>query len=500
MVRLEDQRILRDPNPPPPVVIRAATPTLPAVVAPPPPSDLLRAARRCRGARAPARRAGARPRRPARGGGAARQGAWRRRAGSAADGGVRARADRLAGRPSGAVAGADRHRRRGSGPCRRGSRPDWRQDRRARPSATMVRRHVEAGALSGVQPDDLDVIRWRRPSRRCGSASSPWPASASYEPIAAAVLGADGQPVSRWWPIAYALQRVGDPRAAPALLALLSTPGRYTASFAVRGLAAAKATQSRGVRCASWWSSRAMPASMIQAIRALAALGDRRVAAARHARRQRRPGSIRPSALEAMTALAALADARTRGHPRGARGRCGPGGARAGDARAGARGRRHLHRDAFGARCRPRLDGARGAGRRSGHAAREPGLRAPRGDGRRQRPARRPGRARGARGIESAGRGRPDSRAAHEPRLRGPFRRGAGAGAAQGHRGRARFARGLHGRRRRIRPTWRARRVLAALAQLDPAGTRPLLDDALKDKDWARARARRGPAEGAERH
>ena len=42
MMRLEDQRILRDPNPPPPVVLVPATRTQPAIVAPPPPSDLIR--------------------------------------------------------------------------------------------------------------------------------------------------------------------------------------------------------------------------------------------------------------------------------------------------------------------------------------------------------------------------------------------------------------------------------------------------------------------------
>ncbi|MGH9347174.1 MAG: hypothetical protein ACRD26_07890, partial [Vicinamibacterales bacterium] len=41
MIRLEDRRILRDPNPPPPVVLRPATGRRPAVVAPPAPSDLL---------------------------------------------------------------------------------------------------------------------------------------------------------------------------------------------------------------------------------------------------------------------------------------------------------------------------------------------------------------------------------------------------------------------------------------------------------------------------
>jgi cyclophilin family peptidyl-prolyl cis-trans isomerase/HEAT repeat protein len=62
----------------------------------------------------------------------------------------------------------------------------------------------------------------------------------SYEPMAAAVL-AGGQPVSAWWPVAYALQRVEDPRAAPALLQLLGSNGRYTRAFAARGLGTLKA-------------------------------------------------------------------------------------------------------------------------------------------------------------------------------------------------------------------------------------------------------------------
>ena len=42
MTRLEDQRILRDPDTPAPVVLRPATKNAPAIVAPPPPSDLIR--------------------------------------------------------------------------------------------------------------------------------------------------------------------------------------------------------------------------------------------------------------------------------------------------------------------------------------------------------------------------------------------------------------------------------------------------------------------------
>ena len=63
----------------------------------------------------------------------------------------------------------------------------------------------------------------------------------AFDPLASAVLAGD-PPVSTWWPVAYALQRVGDPRAAPALVQLLQVPGRYTAAFAARGLGVLKHT------------------------------------------------------------------------------------------------------------------------------------------------------------------------------------------------------------------------------------------------------------------
>ncbi len=61
----------------------------------------------------------------------------------------------------------------------------------------------------------------------------------AFEPLAGAVVE-NGRPVSNWWPVAYALQRVNDPRAVPALTALAKGPGKYTVSFAARGLGASK--------------------------------------------------------------------------------------------------------------------------------------------------------------------------------------------------------------------------------------------------------------------
>lgn len=61
-----------------------------------------------------------------------------------------------------------------------------------------------------------------------------------YDALARAALDEQGQPVSRWWPVAYALQRINDARAVPALLALSASSGVYSPAFALRGLAAAK--------------------------------------------------------------------------------------------------------------------------------------------------------------------------------------------------------------------------------------------------------------------
>ena len=58
----------------------------------------------------------------------------------------------------------------------------------------------------------------------------------AYDPLAGG--GARRRP-SRvaWWPVAYALQRINDPRAAPALQSLLQRPGQLHARLRGRGSA-----------------------------------------------------------------------------------------------------------------------------------------------------------------------------------------------------------------------------------------------------------------------
>ncbi len=101
----------------------------------------------------------------------------------------------------------------------------------------------------------------------------------AYEPLAAAVLDQGGRPISTWWPVAFALQRIGDRRAGPALRQLLTTPGRYTASFAARGLGALKDPSAAPSLLPLLDTARYPLEVVVSAIRSVAALGSREAVA-----------------------------------------------------------------------------------------------------------------------------------------------------------------------------------------------------------------------------
>ena len=102
----------------------------------------------------------------------------------------------------------------------------------------MVSAYIKQGAIASLAPDDdgwpkspeADAVRLGLFAlvRQKG-----------YEPLAAAVTDQSGR-ISTWWPVAYALQRINDRRAIPALQELTKSPGRYTRAFAARGLGAHK--------------------------------------------------------------------------------------------------------------------------------------------------------------------------------------------------------------------------------------------------------------------
>jgi HEAT repeat protein len=274
IVRLEDQRILREPNPPPPVVLRPATKTTPAIVAPPQPTDLVRllgddeARVRRRAALAIGRVGLAEGIEPL--------------AGRLSDSEFEVRqmaafALGLIGDPMARPALLDALKdpqpivqgRAAEGLGLIGNKSD------AGVVSAMVQVHIRAGALNGLMPDDM-TYPLAPPVEAARLGLYALTRLGDYDALAAAVV-ANGKPVSAWWPVAYALQRIGDSRAAPALIALLNTPGRYTAAFAARGIGTSKATQAAPALRQIVSDGKAQPAVIVQAIRALGTLRDYRI-------------------------------------------------------------------------------------------------------------------------------------------------------------------------------------------------------------------------------
>jgi cyclophilin family peptidyl-prolyl cis-trans isomerase/HEAT repeat protein len=307
MVRLEDQRLLREPNTPPPAILRPATKTEPAIVAPPQPSDLIRllgdseARVRRRAALAVGRVGLPGAVEPLTRLLADEEFEVRQMAafalGLLANASARPALVKALDDPEPIVQG-----RAAEALGAIGDRAD------ADAVSAMVQRHVAAGALAKIEPDELNYPL-DPPVEAARLGLYALTRLRAYDALAAAVLDPQGQPVSRWWPVAYALQRVGDPRAAPVLLTLLGTPGRFTASFAARGLAGVKATQAAAHLREIITERRRDPAVIIQAIRALTVLGD--PAAVPILTKMVTDRAITgPLRQEAMTAMAALIDVR----------------------------------------------------------------------------------------------------------------------------------------------------------------------------------------------
>ena len=135
----------------------------------------------------------------------------------------------------------------------------------------MVSTLVKSGAIASMPPDEEQ-----------------WPKSPEsdavrlglfalvrlkgYEPLAAAVQDASGQ-VSGWWPVAFALSRINDPRAMPLLQRLARTPGRYTRAFAARGLGALKDATSVPLLRSMLEQAKADPAISFSIVHALGQIG-----------------------------------------------------------------------------------------------------------------------------------------------------------------------------------------------------------------------------------
>ena len=143
--------------------------------------------------------------------------------------------------------------------------------------SAMVAQHIDLGALKGITPDDMT-----HPKSPAAEAVRLGVYAlvrlGAYQELASAVVDGTGRARSRWWPIAYALQRISDPRAVPALLDLLTGEGQLTRAFAARGLGLSKDPRAAAPLLTIADNAGEPMAVRVQAVRALAQLGNPKTA------------------------------------------------------------------------------------------------------------------------------------------------------------------------------------------------------------------------------
>ncbi|HUR34345.1 MAG TPA: HEAT repeat domain-containing protein [Vicinamibacterales bacterium] len=172
----------------------------------------------------------------------------------------------------------------------------------AGPLARLASGLVAAGALAQLPPDELEAAR-DTPAAAFRLAVFALARLKAYDALASVVLDPSGQPRVRWWPVAFALQRLEDPRGLAALVALLKDPHPYTRAFAAKGLGAIKDRQA--VQALLPLVTDAERTLAIEAVRSLGRIGD--PAAAPPLMKLAQTTKTEPHIrLEAVTALGAL--------------------------------------------------------------------------------------------------------------------------------------------------------------------------------------------------
>jgi cyclophilin family peptidyl-prolyl cis-trans isomerase/HEAT repeat protein len=150
-------------------------------------------------------------------------------------------------------------------------------DEAANAISAMVAAEVRAGAVSRLEPDDFEYLASpaAEPFRLGVNALARLKA---YEPLSAAVLDAAGRPVVPWWPVAWALQRIEDRRALPALTTFARSPGWLCRALAVKGLGALEDRAAVEILLPMVQGWAGDPRMATVAVRALAQIGDGRAA------------------------------------------------------------------------------------------------------------------------------------------------------------------------------------------------------------------------------
>jgi HEAT repeat protein/cyclophilin family peptidyl-prolyl cis-trans isomerase len=135
----------------------------------------------------------------------------------------------------------------------------------------MVSQIVQAGSLAPPPGDDEDTRR-DTPAAAFRLGVFALVRIKAYGPLAGAVLDEAGQPRVHWWPVAYALQRLEDKRALPALLSLAKDSNPFARAFAVKGLGVLKDRAAMPVLMTLLSSGDR--GVLVETIRALGRLGD----------------------------------------------------------------------------------------------------------------------------------------------------------------------------------------------------------------------------------
>ncbi len=172
----------------------------------------------------------------------------------------------------------------------------------ADPIARMLSQIVQSGALA-QPPGDEDEVRRDTPPAAFRLGVYALVRLKAFPQLASVVLDQAGQPRVRWWPVAFALQRLEDRRALPALITLAREAHPYTRAFAVKGLSGLK--DPTAVPVLLPFLSSGERSVLIEAIRALGRIGD--PAAAAPLLRVIRDASTNPQVrLEAVMAIGGI--------------------------------------------------------------------------------------------------------------------------------------------------------------------------------------------------
>lgn len=141
----------------------------------------------------------------------------------------------------------------------------------ADPIARLALEIVQSGALAQLPSEQAEVER-DSPASAFRLAVYALARLNAYAALASAVLDESGRPRVRWWPVAYALQRLENPKTQPALRALVSETQTYTRAFAVKGLGVTKDRSAVPLLMPFVTSGDRLVA--LEAIRALGRIGD----------------------------------------------------------------------------------------------------------------------------------------------------------------------------------------------------------------------------------